>query len=113
MTKRVVRVASAQEPFLDLFSGGRRGPPEVTRFTMSQIEQIHRTVRRAPEVMVKVTGGGRRVGAVAAHFAYISQHGELELETDDGQHVSNDGQKELLRSWPPGALRGPVPPAAR
>jgi len=49
--------------------------------------------------MVKVSGGGRRVGAVAAHFAYISQHGELELETDDGQHVSQDGQQELLRSW--------------
>src|SRR2546429_2722166 len=23
----------------------------------------------------------------------------LDLETDDGQHVSRDGQKELLRSW--------------
>jgi hypothetical protein len=49
--------------------------------------------------MVKVTGGGRRVGAVAAHLSYISQHGKLDLETDDGQHVSREDQKELLRSW--------------
>jgi hypothetical protein len=49
--------------------------------------------------MVKVTGGGRRVGAVAAHLSYISQHGKLDLETDDGQHVFREGQKELLRSW--------------
>jgi hypothetical protein len=54
---------------------------------------------RTPEVMVKVTGGGRRVGAVAAHLSYISQHGKLDLETDDGQHVFREGQKELLRSW--------------
>jgi len=49
--------------------------------------------------MVKVTGGGRGVGAVAAHLSYISQHGKLDLETDDGQHVFREGQKELLRSW--------------
>jgi hypothetical protein len=54
---------------------------------------------RTPEVMVKVTGGGRKVGAVAAHLSYISQHGKLDLETDDGQHLSREGQKELLRSW--------------
>jgi len=66
----------------------------------AQIEQIQGTVMgRTPEVMVKVTGGGRRVGAVAAHLSYISQHGKLDLETDDGQHVSREGQKELLRSW--------------
>jgi hypothetical protein len=49
--------------------------------------------------MVKVTGGGRKIGAVAAHFAYISHRGELDLETDDGQRVSRESQKELLRSW--------------
>ncbi|MDE2136242.1 MAG: relaxase/mobilization nuclease domain-containing protein [Gammaproteobacteria bacterium] len=49
--------------------------------------------------MVKVTGGGRKIGAVAAHLAYISHQGELDLETDEGQRVSREGQKELLRSW--------------
>jgi hypothetical protein len=49
--------------------------------------------------MVKVTGGGRNIGAVAAHIAYISHHGEIELETDDGQRVPKAGQKELLKDW--------------
>ena len=49
--------------------------------------------------MVKVTGGGRRTGAVAAHLDYISQHGKLDLETDDGQRVPKEGQKEFLGSW--------------
>jgi hypothetical protein len=61
--------------------------------------------------MVKVTGGGRRRGAVAAHLDYISQHGKLDLETDDGQKVPKAGQKELLGSWhlelSPGQYRQP------
>ena len=93
-------MASRDRPYLDLFSGGRAGPSESRGFSAAQIEQIQRTVMgRTPEVMVKVTGGGRRVGAVAAHLSYISQHGKLDLETDDGQHVFREGQKELLRSW--------------
>jgi len=50
-------------------------------------------------VVVKVTGGGRNIGAVAAHIAYISHHGRIELETDGGQRVSKAGQKELLNAW--------------
>ena len=69
------------------------------RLTVGQIEQIRRTVRRVPEAIVKVTGGGRSIGAVAAHIAYISHHGEIEVETDDGQRVSRAGQKEPLKEW--------------
>jgi hypothetical protein len=56
-------------------------------------------MRRTPEVMVKVTGGGRKRGAVAAHLSYISDHGKLEIETDEGERVSKHGQKALLRGW--------------
>ena len=51
------------------------------------------------------------MGAVAAHVAYISPHGGIELETDDGQRVSRAGQKELLKDWrldlSPGQYRPP------
>jgi len=91
---------SDDRPFLDLFSHGRVIPRATSGvFTAAQIEQIRRTVRRTPEVMVKVTGGGRKIGVVAAHFAYVSHQGELALETDDEQRVLGEGQKELLRSW--------------
>lgn len=99
MSRRPFRFPSSGGPFLDLFSGGRAGTHGSGGFTAAQIEQIRRTVRRAPEVMVKVTGGGRKTGAVAAHLAYISQHGQLDLETDEGQRVPQAGQKELLRGW--------------
>lgn len=99
MAKGNFRVPSSGPPFFDLYSGGRAGPHGSDRFTAAQIEQIRRTVRRVPEVMVKVTGGGRRISAVAAHLAYISQEGKLELESDDGQRVSREGQRELLEGW--------------
>lgn len=40
--------------------------------------------RRAPQVMVKVTGGGRGMKGIAAHFRYISKHGRLDIEDDQG-----------------------------
>jgi hypothetical protein len=50
--------------------------------------------------MLKVTGGGTKVGAVAAHFGYISRHGDLEIETDDGANAQSRGeQKEMLKNW--------------
>jgi hypothetical protein len=70
------------------------------RFSRAQIDQISRTVRRTPEVMVKVTGGGTKRGAVAAHFAYISRRGSLEIETDEGERIGRpDEQKRLLDDW--------------
>jgi len=50
--------------------------------------------------MVKVTGGGSKVGTASARLAYISRDGDLEIETDDGEHVRNqDEQKQLLKDW--------------
>jgi len=97
VTRRVVRLASDGPPLLDIFSAGRAGSPE--RLSLAQVDQIRRTVRRVPEVMVKVTGGGRSVRAVVAHLAYISHHGEMELDTDRGQRVPQDRPEELLKTW--------------
>jgi hypothetical protein len=42
-----------------------RSPASRARFIRSRIEA---TVRRAPQVMVKVTGGGRGMKTIAAHL---------------------------------------------
>jgi len=97
--KRMVRILFDDHPLLELFSGGRAGPAVSRGFTQAQIEHVRRTVRRTPEVMVKVTGGGRKVRAVATHLSYISQDSELEIETDDGRRIDKEGQKEFLRDW--------------
>ena len=57
-------------------------------------------LRRAPQVMVKVTGGGRGMKAIAAHFRYISKNGRLEIEDERGQiSRGRDAVKELTEDW--------------
>jgi hypothetical protein len=100
MARRPFRLPTEGRALLEPFSAGRRSPSTPVNFTRTQIEQIARTVRRTPEVMVKVTGGGTKVGAIAAHIAYIGRRGALEIETDDGQRVTGrDEQKAILRDW--------------
>lgn len=57
-------------------------------------------VRRAPQVMVKVTGGGRGMKAIAAHFRYISKNGRLDMEDERGQvSRGKDAVPELADEW--------------
>lgn len=99
MTRRPIRIQGNGRPLLDIFSAGRVGTQSRLHFSRAQIEQIARTVRRTPEVMVKVTGGGTSSGSVSAHFGYISRHGELEIETDEGERITEEAQKEFLEDW--------------
>jgi len=64
-------------------------------------ERIAATVlRRAPQVMVKVTGGGRGMKAIAAHLRYISKNGRLEIEDERGQTVrGKETLRELADDW--------------
>ncbi|MDP9975247.1 hypothetical protein J2W39_006535 [Variovorax paradoxus] len=85
---------------LDIVSYGRRGPGGQLRFGADQIAQIQRTVGRTPEVMVKVSGGGRDAGGVEAHLRYIGRHGKLPIETDEGLMPQGRGApKEITADW--------------
>ena len=63
--------------------------------------RIHATVvLRAPQVMVKVTGGGRGMAAIAAHFRYISKHGQRTIEDDRGvEHEGKEALRDLVDQW--------------
>jgi len=68
--------------------GGSRAPKQKQRPGLTgpaAIERIKRTVKRAPEVMVKVSGGGRNMGHIKAHMDYISRNGELPVENERGE----------------------------
>ena len=82
--------------------GGRRvrskamleGGGEATR------ARLQRLVRRAPEVMVKVTGRTRGPDHLAAHLSYITRRGELEAEDRDGALILGRGEvDELGQDW--------------
>jgi hypothetical protein len=100
LTRRVFRVPREGPALFEIASYGRGGPEMPGRFSLAQIAHISRTIRRTPEVMLKVTGGGKSRGAVAAHFGYISRRGDLEIETDEGERIKRpELHKRLLDSW--------------
>jgi hypothetical protein len=63
-------------------------------------ERIEAMVRRVPQVMVKVTGGGRGMGTIAAHFRYISKNGRLAIEDDRGVvRTGKEAVRDLVDQW--------------
>ena len=88
-----VRFRDSRTPRLSLPSGKDRAA-----YFRARIEAT--VLRRAPQVMVKVTGGGRGMRAIAAHFRYISKHGKLEMEDEFGRRSSgNEEVQEVLDEW--------------
>lgn len=75
---------------------------EAVRLRAAAIrKRIEATVlRRAQQVVVKVTGGGRGMRAIAAHFRYISKNGRLEVEDQQGETLrGKDSVRELTDEW--------------
>ena len=93
----------AGQPLLDVASYARRGPGRRDRLSPWEIERIARTVRRTPEVMIKVLRrGGQDLGAARRHLDYLRdrKEGELALETDDGERLMGPGvPKSLIEDW--------------
>ncbi|WP_225707596.1 relaxase/mobilization nuclease domain-containing protein [Bradyrhizobium cenepequi] len=57
-------------------------------------------MRRAPEVMVKITGRTKGVAHLKSHLAYITRNGELDAETEQGATLAGrSGLKDLQQRW--------------
>jgi Relaxase/Mobilisation nuclease domain len=91
-----------QEPFRHV------GAPRLSRAGMRSAatrmrEQLARTLKRTPEVMVKITNkasSAQGMGAVRRHLRYISRNGQVELEDQDGDRISGpEAVRDLARSW--------------
>jgi hypothetical protein len=80
-------------------SYARSGRADRMHLSPAQIQQIARTVRRSPEVMVKMSGGAGSAKRVAAHIAYIGR-GESRAENDMGDPLDGkDLRDALLQDW--------------
>ena len=87
--------------WLDIGSYARHGPGRRDRLSPAHIALIARTVRRTPEVMIKMLNqGGRDLGSVARHLQYIDRGGEVEIETDEGEQLKGQGAADaLIEDW--------------
>ena len=111
MPKRVSLDSHGRLAELDLVSYGRRGRHTPLQFSPAQLEQIGRTVSGVPEVMVKVSGGGKSAVAVQAHLSYIDRHGQLEVHTDEGEKLQGKGVVDyLVDDWSLDAGKGQYRP---
>ncbi|AJW98619.1 relaxase/mobilization nuclease domain-containing protein [Burkholderia gladioli pv. gladioli] len=76
---------------------------ELHRDVRLMREQLARTLRRIPEVMVKITNkasSAQGMGAVRRHLRYISRNGRVELEDQDGMTVLGDQElHDLTDAW--------------
>ena len=101
MPRRPINLAG--QPLLDIGSYARRGPGRRDRLSPAEIDLIARTVRRTPEVMIKVLSrGGQDLKAVRRHLDYLRDRkdGELAIETDDGDQLTGSGvSKSLVEDW--------------
>ena len=69
--------------------GVRIPAPDVVR------REVRLAVQRAPQVMVKVTGGGRGMGVIRAHMNYIDREGDGLIDQAGERHQG----RELARQW--------------
>jgi hypothetical protein len=65
--------------------------------------QLARTLKRTPEVMVKITNkasSAQGMGAVRRHLRYISRNGQVDLEDQNGDRISGrDALCDLMKNW--------------
>src|ERR1700741_3714716 len=90
MPRALIRIGS-ERPLLDIPSVGRRGRDRRFHLSSAFLEQIARTVSRAPEGVVKVSGGASSTRGAIAHLRYIDRQGKLEIETAEGQRTQGVG----------------------
>jgi Relaxase/Mobilisation nuclease domain len=92
------RSPGLEEPLLDIVSLARRGPNG--RLSPQEVELVVRTLRRTPEVMIKVSGGATSTAGALAHLKYIDRRGELEILTDEGNRLQGaDCERTVVQEW--------------
>ena len=84
-------------------SGGQGRGGGETAPALSQAEaraKLERIVRKAPEVMVKISGKQRGAAHLGEHFGYISRHGKLEVRSSEGEIITDEKRlKAIAADW--------------
>jgi hypothetical protein len=99
MPKHLIQLEG--RPLFGIASYARPGSTRRDRLSPQELGQVIRTVRRTPEVMVKVlTRGGQDLKAIRRHLSYLNRGGDLDIETDDGERLKGEGvESDLVSDW--------------
>ena len=73
-----------------------RKPADVRSYA----SKLMRVAKKAPEVVVKVSGSGKRPGQILAHMTYITRNGKVEAENERGEKINGLAEvHEAFREW--------------
>ena len=74
----------------------KRRAPDIKAHTA----KLQRVAKKAPEVLVKISGTGKSLGQILAHMTYITRNGKQEAENERGEKVEGlDKVKKLFEKW--------------
>lgn len=74
--------------------------PRRVSGTAAARSRLKGIVRKAPEVLVKVSGGGKGMRAIKAHMDYISRNGHVALENENGEIIDGrEAVRDLRDEW--------------
>lgn len=72
------------------------------------------TIKKTPEVMVKITGSGKHIKQIKNHMDYISRHGKVELEDENGEiYFGKEDISSIRNSWEKGYFGIPKEDSSR
>lgn len=78
--------------------GGTDAAPALTQAQARA--KLERLARKAPEVMVKISGKQRGAAHLGEHFGYISRHGKLEVRSSEGEIITDEKRlKAIAGDW--------------
>lgn len=93
-------------------TGSISAPKLASKFTLLPATRarhtLSRTVRRVPEVMVKISGTGKGAKSLRAHLEYISRNGQITLEDQYEDRIEGaPAVRDVVTEWAWGGI--PIP----
>lgn len=89
-------------------TGSVRAPKLISKLTLLPAARarnaLNRTVRRVPEVMVKISGTGKGAKSLRAHLDYISRNGKVALEDQYGDKIEGPSVRDVVTEWAWGGI---------
>ena len=74
----------------------KRKTPDIKSYAA----KLARIAKKAPEVLVKVSGSGKSPGQIRAHMDYITRNGKLEAENERGEAIHGAADvKATFEQW--------------
>ena len=73
---------------------------------LTPAERLQSVLKKSPEVMVKISGGGKDMLHIKAHLDYISRNGEVALENEQGDSIlGKEEVREVRDDWRSSGIR--------